>query len=128
MPRDGSTIVMAMLSLENRKNRLKVLRAERDLTQEALAAAVGLDADRYWRIEREKIAPTPDERRRIIAHLNEVGKPRGLARVTIASSGLDADPDSDKPGRPRARGEPGRRSRSSGAGVARGNESPTAGL
>lgn len=47
------------------RNRLKVLRAEREITQMDLALKVGLSRDRYWRIENGYEEPTDDERARL---------------------------------------------------------------
>jgi transcriptional regulator with XRE-family HTH domain len=46
-----------------KRNRLKVLRAERDLSQMELAFKVGMGRDRYMRIERGFINATAAERR-----------------------------------------------------------------
>ena len=87
------------------RNRLKVLRAERDLSQEDLARRAGIHVDRYWRIEREVIYPTTEERRIIIGVLAETAREHfermasKLPRVTIASTGLQVDDSSNKPGR-----------------------------
>lgn len=43
--------------------RLRVLRAERDLTQSQLARSAGVNVTRYWQIENgEGVRPTKDER------------------------------------------------------------------
>lgn len=43
-------------------NRLKVLRAERDITQMDLALKIDMSRDRYWRIENGYEEPTDAER------------------------------------------------------------------
>ena len=45
--------------------RLKVLRAERDMTQRDVASAAGMPMLRYWEIENGHRVPTSIERRRI---------------------------------------------------------------
>ena len=42
-------------------NRLRVLRAEREITQYDLAIAAGIGMARYWRIEKEYLTPTDAE-------------------------------------------------------------------
>lgn len=51
--------------LRKLKNRLKVLRAECQITQMDLALKVGLSKDRYWRIENGYEQPTDTERARL---------------------------------------------------------------
>lgn len=46
-------------------NRLRVLRAERLLSQMDTAARAGISHNRYWRIENGYTEPTPDERREL---------------------------------------------------------------
>jgi transcriptional regulator with XRE-family HTH domain len=50
---------------EPRLNRLRVLRAERHLTQWATASAVDISFNRYWRIEHGRAMPTAEERQRL---------------------------------------------------------------
>jgi transcriptional regulator with XRE-family HTH domain len=50
---------------EPRPNRLRVLRAERHLTQWDTAAGVGISFNRYWRIEHGRAMPTDEERQRL---------------------------------------------------------------
>ena len=52
-------------------NTLRVRRAERRLSQAALARRVGLSENRYWRIENEEIAPTLQEARALASALGE---------------------------------------------------------
>lgn len=47
------------------RNRLKVLRAERAITQMDLALKAGLSRDRYWRIENGYEHPTDAEQARL---------------------------------------------------------------
>jgi transcriptional regulator with XRE-family HTH domain len=47
------------------KNRLRVLRAERGVTQLDLAPRAGLSPSRYWRIEHGYDQPTAAERARL---------------------------------------------------------------
>lgn len=50
--------------------RLKVLRAERDVTQSKVARLAGLSPARYWQIENgEGSEPGPDERNAVAAAL-----------------------------------------------------------
>jgi transcriptional regulator with XRE-family HTH domain len=51
---------------------LRVLRAERDLTQQLLAARIGLTQTRYWQIEHGEGAPLRKEERAAIARVLEV--------------------------------------------------------
>lgn len=51
------------------KNTLRVRRAERRLSQMALAAQAGIHHNRLWRIENEHTEPSEDERARIAAVL-----------------------------------------------------------
>lgn len=49
--------------MKGTSRRLRVLRAERDLTQRQLARLAGLQVTRYWHIENgEGLPPTADER------------------------------------------------------------------
>lgn len=51
--------------------RLKVLRADRDVTQTKLARAAGLSPARYWQIENgEGSEPSPDEKNAVAAALS----------------------------------------------------------
>lgn len=43
------------------RNRLRVLRAERDITQMDLALKAKIQKDRYWRIENSYEKPSADE-------------------------------------------------------------------
>jgi len=42
-------------------NRLRVLRAERRVSQLELSKRAGVHPSRYWRLENEILDPTPDE-------------------------------------------------------------------
>lgn len=46
-------------------NRLKVLRAERTVSQRAVASAAGIQFDRYWRIENGYTEADPGEQKAI---------------------------------------------------------------
>lgn len=46
-------------------NKLRVLRAERRITQIDLATKAGIPMTRYWKIENGYVDPTPGERGRI---------------------------------------------------------------
>ena len=46
-------------------NRLRVLRAERRITQLDLALKARITLNRYWRIENGYLNPTPEERERL---------------------------------------------------------------
>jgi transcriptional regulator with XRE-family HTH domain len=46
-------------------NRLRVLRAERDISQMDAAANTGMGLNRWWRIENGYATPTPDEQKAI---------------------------------------------------------------
>jgi transcriptional regulator with XRE-family HTH domain len=46
-------------------NRLRVLRAERRVTQWTTAAGAGISQNRYWRIELGRAVPSPEERQRL---------------------------------------------------------------
>lgn len=46
-------------------NRLRVLRAERRITQWATAAGAGISQNRYWRIELGRAVPSQEERQRL---------------------------------------------------------------
>lgn len=48
-----------------KRNRLKVLRAECEISQLDLAIKVGLSRDRYWRIENGYDQPAADELRKL---------------------------------------------------------------
>lgn len=48
-------------------NRLRVLRAERHLSQMDTATAAGISHNRYWRIENGYAAPTTEERQALAA-------------------------------------------------------------
>jgi transcriptional regulator with XRE-family HTH domain len=43
------------------KNRLRVLRAEKEVSQLDIAMKAGVKEYRYWRIENRYVIPTPDE-------------------------------------------------------------------
>jgi transcriptional regulator with XRE-family HTH domain len=51
---------------------LRVLRAEREITQQLIAARAGLTQTRYWQIEHGEGAPLRKEERAVIARLLEV--------------------------------------------------------
>jgi transcriptional regulator with XRE-family HTH domain len=51
---------------------LRVLRAERELTQQLIAARIGLTQTRYWQIEHGEGAPLRKEERAAIARVLEV--------------------------------------------------------
>lgn len=50
-------------------NRLKVLRAERDITQWSIALAAGIERSRYWTIEKGYVTPRETERAALAAAL-----------------------------------------------------------
>jgi transcriptional regulator with XRE-family HTH domain len=50
-------------------NRLRILRAERNLPQYKLAISSGIDHTRYWRIEHGLVSATDGERAQIAAAL-----------------------------------------------------------
>lgn len=52
-----------------KRNRLKVLRAECEISQMDLALTVGLSRDRYWRIENGYDDPSESERRKLATAL-----------------------------------------------------------
>ena len=47
------------------ENRIRIVRAERRLSQRHVAKQAGIDPSRFWRIENDFTEPTPDERRGI---------------------------------------------------------------
>jgi transcriptional regulator with XRE-family HTH domain len=53
----------------NDNNRLRVVRAERRMTQLALATATGNHPTRIWKIEHDYVVPTARERQAIAAAL-----------------------------------------------------------
>lgn len=62
------------------RNRLRVLRAECDVSQMDLAIKVGISQSRYWRIESGYESPTDTERARLAKAL----------RVTVDDLGFNA--------------------------------------
>lgn len=52
------------------RNRLKVLRAEHEISQMDLALKVGLSRDRYWRIENGYDDPSESELRKLAKALH----------------------------------------------------------
>jgi transcriptional regulator with XRE-family HTH domain len=47
------------------RNRLRVLRAEREISQDDLAIRAGVSRNRYWRIEKGYDPPTESERSKL---------------------------------------------------------------
>lgn len=64
------------------RNRLKVLRAERNVSQVDTAQKAGLEPNRYWRIEKGYRQPTSEELASIAAALGvaptELGFPMAM--------------------------------------------------
>lgn len=54
-----------VLKRTKQPNRLRVLRAEREVPQIEIAARIGVGLDRYWRIEKGYYEPTPEERAKL---------------------------------------------------------------
>lgn len=50
-------------------NRLRVLRAEREITQWDLSVKTGIERNRYWTIEKGYTTPRPEERVALAAAL-----------------------------------------------------------
>lgn len=67
-------------------NRLRVLRAERDVTQMDLALKAGMGLTRYWKIETGYIEPSETERARLAKALrvdeSDLGFPLQAARAS----------------------------------------------
>jgi len=68
---------------------LRVLRAERDITQHQLAAQIGLTQTRYWQIEHGEGAPLRKEERAAIARLLAV-QPHEIAWPAMKPTQLQA--------------------------------------
>lgn len=66
-------------------NRLRVLRAERDVTQEDLALRVRMKLTHYWRIENGYREPTSEERARLARALRVAEDALGFQMVEAAS-------------------------------------------
>jgi len=68
------------------RNRLRVLRAEREVTQIEVARRTGIQMTRYWRIEKGYDAPTDAERARLAKALrvdeSELGFSAEAARAS----------------------------------------------
>ena len=69
-----------------KRNRLKVLRAECEISQLDLALKVGLSRDRYWRIENGYDDPSESELRKLAKAL----------RVEEAALGFDLPTEATK--------------------------------
>jgi transcriptional regulator with XRE-family HTH domain len=69
-------------------NRLRVLRAERDITQMDLSRKAGLELTRYWRIENGYATPNDAELRSLARVLKATAEEMGfqLAGATSDSS------------------------------------------
>lgn len=67
-------------------NRLRVLRAERDVTQMDLALKVGLPQSRYWRIENGYDQPTDAERARLAKALHVQEAELGFGELAARAS------------------------------------------
>lgn len=52
-------------------NRLRVLRAERDVTQREVVKASGVSTYRYWAIENGHELPTEDELKRLVKYFKK---------------------------------------------------------
>lgn len=65
------------------RQRLRVLRAERELSQEAVAARAGMKPARYWYLESANGVPTDDELRAIAKVLGV--STRAIANAAVAS-------------------------------------------
>lgn len=63
--------------------RLRVLRAERDLSQMETAAQAQIALNRYWRIENGYAEPTEDEQ-------DALAKVFGLAKVEVFQASVSA--------------------------------------
>jgi transcriptional regulator with XRE-family HTH domain len=68
---------------------LRVLRAERELTQQVLAARIGLTQTRYWQIEHGEGAPLRRAERAAIARILEV-QPHEIAWPPMTLTKLQA--------------------------------------
>lgn len=66
------------------RNRLRVLRAEREITQMDLALKAGFSRDRYWRIENGYETPTDRERARLARALGVQVDDLVPAEVTLS--------------------------------------------
>ncbi len=64
-----STLLVSRKGI-NHPNRLRVLRAERRLSQMDVAAHLGCGHNRYWRIENGFQVPTDDEERQLAKLFN----------------------------------------------------------
>jgi transcriptional regulator with XRE-family HTH domain len=76
--------------MATKRNRLKVLRAERDLSQMDLAVKVGMGRDRYMRIERGFTEPTATERRAFAKVLRVRDEDLGFPAPTASPSSAEA--------------------------------------
>jgi transcriptional regulator with XRE-family HTH domain len=74
------------MKVGKQRNRLKVLRAERAVTQMDLALAAGLSRDRYWRIENGYDYPTDRERARLAKALRVTPADLGIPELTARAS------------------------------------------
>ena len=66
------------------RNRLKVLRAEQQITQMDLAIKAGLSRDRYWRIENGYEQPALDERVKLARALRVDESDLGFQQIAEA--------------------------------------------
>lgn len=71
-------IPQAQPSSRPRAKALRVLRAEREITQQVIASRAGLTQTRYWQIEHGEGAPLRKEERAAIARILEIA-PHAIA-------------------------------------------------
>lgn len=67
-------------------NRLRVLRAERDVAQEVLAHKVGIKPSRYWRIEHGLKDPTQQEVTKLARELRVPVDALGFTHIEAQAS------------------------------------------
>jgi transcriptional regulator with XRE-family HTH domain len=68
-------------------NQLRVLRAQKRVSQLEIAAGAGIGATRYWKIENGYTEPTPEERRAIARALGvSIRKAWPVARRSVRES------------------------------------------
>lgn len=71
------------MKVRKQANRLRVLRAERGVTQIDLALKAGLSLSRYWRIENGYEQPTDTERARLAKALRVDDVALGVAMADV---------------------------------------------
>ena len=69
-----------------KRNRLRVLRAELDITQMDVARKAGIQLTRYWRIENGYDQPSETERAKLAKALRVAPEALGLDQITEASA------------------------------------------